>query len=112
VGAKHGDGSLAPDSTSMWMGGRAWRHRAEASSSVRTSCRVVCILNFILYFDMESGFGLVHCHCCGIKKAARVANCKNCDKNFCNSCKMVSLFFLLAIALFACLISASGTYDD
>ncbi|KAG0545339.1 hypothetical protein BDA96_02G353200 [Sorghum bicolor] len=26
------------------------------------------------------------CHCCGIKKAARVANCKNCDKNFCNSC--------------------------
>ncbi|ONM24305.1 Lysine-specific demethylase JMJ25 [Zea mays] len=26
------------------------------------------------------------CHCCGMKKAARVANCKNCDKNFCNSC--------------------------
>ncbi|CAD6223514.1 unnamed protein product [Miscanthus lutarioriparius] len=26
------------------------------------------------------------CHCCGIKKGARVANCKNCDKNFCNSC--------------------------
>ncbi|OEL13494.1 hypothetical protein BAE44_0025487 [Dichanthelium oligosanthes] len=26
------------------------------------------------------------CHRCGLKKAARVANCKNCDKNFCNSC--------------------------
>ncbi|KAL5659167.1 hypothetical protein ACJX0J_032330, partial [Zea mays] len=26
------------------------------------------------------------CHCCGVKKAARVANCKNCDTNFCNSC--------------------------
>eukprot|EP00267_Zea_mays_P047831 XP_020400330.1 growth-regulating factor 11 [Zea mays] len=26
------------------------------------------------------------CHCCGMKKAARVANYKNCDKNFCNSC--------------------------
>lgn len=26
------------------------------------------------------------CHHCGLKKAARVANCKNCEKNFCNSC--------------------------
>ncbi|KAG2646082.1 uncharacterized protein LOC120691199 isoform X2 [Panicum virgatum] len=26
------------------------------------------------------------CHRCGLTKAARVANCKNCDKNFCNSC--------------------------
>ncbi|CAN6175812.1 unnamed protein product [Urochloa humidicola] len=26
------------------------------------------------------------CHRCGLKKAARVANCKNCEKNFCNSC--------------------------
>ncbi|XP_062189336.1 E3 ubiquitin-protein ligase JMJ24-like [Phragmites australis] len=26
------------------------------------------------------------CHRCGLKKAARVVNCKNCDKHFCNSC--------------------------
>ncbi|KAL6656760.1 hypothetical protein ACP70R_004540 [Stipagrostis hirtigluma subsp. patula] len=26
------------------------------------------------------------CHRCGLKKAARVAKCKNCDKYFCNSC--------------------------
>ncbi|ONM58286.1 Lysine-specific demethylase JMJ25 [Zea mays] len=52
------------------------------------------------------------CHCCGVKKAARVANCKNCDTNFCNSCINKWLVFdLLAIALFACLISALGTYN-
>ncbi|KAL6856107.1 hypothetical protein ACP4OV_018909 [Aristida adscensionis] len=26
------------------------------------------------------------CHRCGLKKAARIAKCKNCDRNFCNSC--------------------------
>ncbi|GJN32712.1 hypothetical protein PR202_gb21234 [Eleusine coracana subsp. coracana] len=26
------------------------------------------------------------CHRCGLKKAARVSNCKSCDRNFCNSC--------------------------
>nr|CAB3454630.1 unnamed protein product [Digitaria exilis] len=26
------------------------------------------------------------CHRCGLTKSARVANCKNCEKNFCNSC--------------------------
>ena len=49
------------------------------------------------------------CHRCGLTKAARVANCKNCDKNFCNSCinkwlDFICLMLLYLHAYFGCIL--------